>query len=65
MKNGQEKKVTVELTELEAEKVYACVMLAIADDRLAIIRDPDDQELVQKVRFYERLADKFGREENR
>ena len=57
------KTITVELTELEAEKVHACIMRIAQDFVLEcyvakIDTDGSDEE-ARRYRFYRELAKKF------
>lgn len=63
MKSSSTDKITVELTELEAEKVNACIMLiakkyAVECEESGIDINGSGEE-AQRYRFYRELAKKF------
>jgi len=54
---------TVELTELESQKVNACILLAIHDWEVEYIKSceggGEDYELKARIEYYRNLAKKF------
>lgn len=65
LKERTMKNKIVELTELEAEKVNACIMLVAKDFEIKCYESRIDingnDELAERARFYSNLARKFER----
>lgn len=59
----EEKKVVVELTELEASKVQACILLIEKSYEIHAVRAEGEEleQLQETIDFYDNLAKKFQR----
>ena len=51
--------MNINLTPLEAQKVYCCILLAISEDEKKEITDQNNYRLQAKIKFYRGLAEKF------
>ena len=51
--------MNINLTPLEAQKVYCCILFAISEDEKKEITDPYNDKLQAKIKFYRGLAEKF------
>jgi len=53
-------KVTVELTQLEAEKVMACIGYIAKNFEIEWIKNPNNYDVKERMDYYSNLADKFN-----
>ena len=54
----EDKIMKIDLTPLETQKVYCCILAAISEDEKKEITE-NNNELQAKIKFYRGLAEKF------